>query len=632
LAEKTIVVDCHIDVLNTFQSVVLSGLSKKTMVKRQHGDRLVSQAVGSYPRSLTLSRKVNEISEGMNPTKYQTSKETVESTIAGLAGVSFYLIYKTLNEITDETIANPVSVFLCASIPLILGTGSGVVTTWTAASLTAGINYIFLKADGSFSIKGDSTSPVFSSDEYDAVVINKVSGSTTVEIYGYVSDGTGTLSEKTTLHSQTSAVLSLAYAYHALDFVTYSISRIYSSSITFINSGVSGDINVVSIDSIDRTDSRLVKIIKLPYSPCEITYSSSVYHFPSEWNWIAGLLRLNVSAFSASFSNNGLTAKVVTGFSVSFVFSSKDLALSCVKGWLTDSKLLHSDFHLEKFTYDSFSAAYPLEKSIAAEGNSPSFSFVFHQTNTINSNMLFKITASGLASFLEQDFGNYIVSSRNNEETVFTNAYLNYLRNGYNYDKKSKALSATARWTGTAASVAGGVLATAVGAATGNPIAAATGVTMIASGVAQLTSAVTSQISDENTMQSKLSSLQAQATTVAGADDIDLLSDYGSNKLLYFRYDCSSVTKGLLEDLFYYYGYSFNKQSVPATNTREWFNFVQCSPDYQSASAVILGVYADELSAKLNDGITIYHAVTYNSVLNWDLDQEKENWEKWLVD
>ena len=34
------------------------------------------------------------------------------------------------------------------------------------------------------------------------------------------------------------------------------------------------------------------------------------------------------------------------------------------------------------------------------------------------------------------DYEDYLLVSRNNEETIFSNDYLNYIRTGYNYDKK----------------------------------------------------------------------------------------------------------------------------------------------------------------------------------------------------
>jgi hypothetical protein len=61
-----------------------------------------------------------------------------------------------------------------------------------------------------------------------------------------------------------------------------------------------------------------------------------------------------------------------------------------------------------------------------------------------------------------------LLSSRNNEMTIFSNAYLNYLKTGYNYDKKSRAIESASRWGGVVISAAGA----AVSAVAGGPIGA----------------------------------------------------------------------------------------------------------------------------------------------------------------
>ena len=40
--------------------------------------------------------------------------------------------------------------------------------------------------------------------------------------------------------------------------------------------------STIAFSSVDKTDSKIIKIIKLPYAPCNITYSNGVYTFPSE--------------------------------------------------------------------------------------------------------------------------------------------------------------------------------------------------------------------------------------------------------------------------------------------------------------------------------------------------------------
>ena len=629
VAENTVLIDAHLDSINTFQYLIENGMSRRTLVKREHHDRFVEKTMGAYPRHVTLGKQVDDASENLSPLKFQTSKESVESTMGSLEGVSFYLIYKTINEIKDDFSANPVDVFCCASIPLKIAHGTSAPITWTVEMISDVHFYYVIADDGEFSIEF-SGGYIYTTPNYACLSFRIVNGKISANVF--TAQPNGELVLYSSISDQTSITFNKAGKVHASTVACESIAQIAVTPYVLQYIGIAGDLYVMSFDEIDRTDSRLVKILKLPYAPCVLSYLDGVYSFPQEWSLSSGLMKLAHAKLNQDFINYQLKEVIIPNFSYYFDFSTKDAALLSYRGNFDDSKLLHSDFHSEKLTYDSFSLEFPLEKvMIDDEGETPNFNVEFHQSNTINSNLFFKITPNYFLDYNNQDFGDYLLASRNNEEPIFTNAYLNYIRTGYNYDKKTKALSATARWTGTAASIIGGALSAGIGAATGHPVLAATGVTMIAGGLAQLTSSITSQISDENSLQSKLSSLAAQGSSVAGCDDIDLMSNYAQNKLLYFRYDVSDKTKALLNDLFYYYGYNVNRQKQPDINSRVWFNFLECNPDWlPDSEESILGVYETELNAKLNSGITIMHAV--GNIKQWDLSQNKENWEKWIVE
>lgn len=109
-----------------------------------------------------------------------------------------------------------------------------------------------------------------------------------------------------------------------------------------------------------------------------------------------------------------------------------------------ESKLYHSDFYTFKLVYDSFAREIPLEH-IAYSSEEPnlqatSFDVYFKPTNTINSKFAFRFDFGTMVNFgtFKQtiDYENYLLINRNNEETIFSNDYLNYIRNGYNYDQK----------------------------------------------------------------------------------------------------------------------------------------------------------------------------------------------------
>lgn len=76
--------------------------------------------------------------------------------------------------------------------------------------------------------------------------------------------------------------------------------------------------------------------------------------------------------------------------------------------------------------------------------------------------MLFKFdtgaTKSAMVTYLEkEDFENYMIVNRNNEESIFNNEYLNYVNNGYNYDKKARRLDVISDVIGIVSGVGAGL-------------------------------------------------------------------------------------------------------------------------------------------------------------------------------
>ena len=79
----------------------------------------------------------------------------------------------------------------------------------------------------------------------------------------------------------------------------------------------------------------------------------------------------------------------------------------------------------------------------------------------------------------------------------------------------------------------------------------------------------------------------------------------------------------MIADLFYYTGYKHNKLEKPNLTSRYWFNFIQCSPVFNEEGASPYNDYIDDIKARYEAGITVYHS--HNGVYDWD--QELENWE-----
>lgn len=649
IANDTIRYTLRLDTLNTFSGIVLSHLTAKTMILREHKDRFYKPNgyVASFPISVNVLNRIDDMSESINPKLFQTSSQMIQSSLYQTIK-SWYLIYMTDKNLSEDNAGNPVSCYLCSDDKLLWKKeSSGAVVTWTADSLADNsYYYITYEDNGNAEVTIDGTTYTLGTANYLGVYLRgfyfHLDG-------GNLKWGIWTSKELTspdiTFSSGTESeannvVLTAVRKYRQGTFFTNQLSIIHAMSLTEINSGTSGAMYTADLTAVNRSDSRLIKIIKLPYCPIDLSKNDDgEYSFGNDFAYDGGLMKLKSDKIDKSFLCAQLTSVKLTEFVTSI--GVYDLAGAYLtERYIVDPKIYHSDFHTLKFTYDSFSIYRACEK-ITPTGSGdipPEFYFAFKPTNTINSNFMFKALCYYGVYAQAQDF-DVLLSSRNNEVTIFNNAYINYIKTGYNYDKKAKTLESQTRWTSFGLTLAGSIGAAAVSAGTLNPIGAAAAVSGFFSAANQLQSAIASEASSENSLQAKIAGLRAQSTSVAGVDDIDLLNYYSDNKLWCYRYDPSTKISGMLKDLFYYYGYACGYQGVPDWTSRLWFNFVQCEPVFDIATtSTILPVYLDDLRARLKEGVTCMHWNDVNTrgteddyYNNYDWNQTRENWEKWIL-
>lgn len=50
-------------------------------------------------------------------------------------------------------------------------------------------------------------------------------------------------------------------------------------------------LNTLSINDVDRTDTKIIKIIRLPYCPVNYEYNNGVFTFDNEWQYVSGYIR-----------------------------------------------------------------------------------------------------------------------------------------------------------------------------------------------------------------------------------------------------------------------------------------------------------------------------------------------------
>lgn len=393
-----------------------------------------------------------------------------------------------------------------------------------------------------------------------------------------------------------------------------------------------------SVQDLDRTESKNIKLIKLPYCPFNFVAVSSGIQvtYTPEWEYTYFGQTNSIDFYALKLRNNN--TKLHSNMTTSnhplnnLVVDALNPTINDLKrDNLLDSKLLHSEFYKPTYYYDSFSYSIALEKCDISEYidkiDYNSLQIRFDVTSTINSRFMFSFTNYHMR-FADQNYAHIMPITRNNEEVLYNVPYINYVRTGYNYDVKAKNLSNVANWTGVALSGASIVASL---FAPGIPLKIAGVVGSLVSMAMSLKGAITASVQNEQTLQSKIQQTQHQTSSVAGSDDVDLMSVYADNRLKYIVYEPMPNMKSLLKELFFYAGYNSGRMGVPTHNSRVNFDYLECDAVLESVSANMSEEIITELVNTFKNGVTYIHK-TDRVTDKWDIEQKYENWEVELLE
>lgn len=426
-----------------------------------------------------------------------------------------------------------------------------------------------------------------------------------------------------------------AYRFRFIDLSEFRVLSRYSTnqeeiaegSVLSIGAGTTSVSAVYStkFSDLDRTDPLLVKIIESPYAPSILQRDSN----------------LNFSLVNCDFDQatgmwkpraNTPWQQALTYDDSTLIKFSKETAKYVGAADYEDEwdgfdpKLLSSEFYEIKLVYDVYSVTIELEnEDIPANRYTDvagrRISAYWHISPEMNSVFLLHAGLSYLANAqLEaktQDFGSYCVIDRNNEKPLFTNAYLNYMRVGYNYDQKAKSLQNWSALAGIVISAAG----TVIGAATGQAVITAASAAGL---IASISGAAFGAASRENSLQGKLAQLKAQGTSVAGSSDVSLLNIYCPFVQLIEYYPDPAIASSLAT-LFHRFGYATNQFKKPDVESRSLWNYLEGDVviDEHQTQGIPPQVVARAIE-QVKEGVTIFHA-THD---RYDLLQTCENWEE----
>lgn len=670
-AVRTIKLYLALDTLNTFKYNVAYSFDKKTLVLREHKDRFYkTQKLSGY------IRKIDFESEGISPILYQVPDFNTKITDEK-ANFDWYLLYmadNTKSSVSGETL--PVNAFIMAEEPI------------TTALISYGLKIADLNQSNVYWF-GKNVQNSFTSGN---VTIDGTSYSITEAMFVMYSAAVGWFLAKATGNTKSTKIRNLDSA-TILTFdeskdidvtLQTSLQTILAGELSTIGGRISaaktavvtpsqqaGEQGIDDIFTIDRTDTRISKILKLPYCPFNVQISEGNINIPSElertsvkWENEKTYNYLKIKTnFLQAFQNNISVFIPTNPLSnlLYYFYLGTD-----IRNDQEESKLFHSDFQNFRFVYDSFQFVFESEKIkesfVRNRKNLTDFTLKFITTSTMNSRFLFDF-----GDFIQYENSKFIENypyiltiARNNEIPIFNSEYINYIRNGYNYDVKARNASIVSASLGIISNAAQVALTPlTVGKSIKNVATAAAGLEAVKAGVtsqkyksalaaveeAKKGVATASQIAlsnafgavsgiinginsirqTETAFEQKQKAMKMATVSVESSDDIDLLSYYSENRAYLRNCRCSERMYKALADLFYYQGYINNEQKIPDVNSRKWFNFIKCEALLIN-NKNIDDKYLENIKERFEIGVTFYH----KNNDSWDFAQETANREIWL--
>lgn len=603
--------------------------SNRTHITRRFKDRFVREVLPKVGY-VQLVRKIDKEPEGLNPTKFYDNNKT-KILDEGLARISdeearnskWYLIYKANQSLTTENkeANNPIECYITSDYSFkIQGT-----TSLSRPSYGA---YLVLLNKNNYDTH-------LTTDNQDLPLFgNTYHG---YDIRGWIFYANGNIkfmyynesSKQYVLQGDTfgsyNYIMSETGFYFSQATQVENIPDVFNFDDTSLTNFMPN--RMLTISSINRTDSRYGKIIELPYPPIEFQINDDEEIIvPSDVEMKDGMFLVNNidTNFYRSIILQDLK-ELKYGINLSGVrkdnFYSQEM----------ESKLYSSEFYDYFVKYDSFNKQFFLERFNATITGECSYDVSFKPTNTINSNFLFDFTTPNDV-YEEIDVSSkYLNVRRSNEVPTFNSSYLDYVRNGYNYDKKNISRNTALQGVGASAQIGTSAITAMVSqkaaSAAASSIGAATAITIGVQAIMSIMNIVSNTISQEKNIEQKLQELKNSPASVNGADDIDILNYTTGNKLEVYTNSCSSRVKRSVYELFRLTGYSTDEFSMPYFESRLWYDFIQCEPRFLNEYELKLPkAVIDDIKGRYSLGVTFYHEVDGE----YDFDQQYENYERWI--
>lgn len=614
LADRVVKFILRLDVLNSIE--IKPYISDQTQIIREHQDRWEVSGGAYYP---IIDKESEDI---------QSPLQLTQDSIQWDLDMNFYLVYMT-GDLDVENLDRPLTCYICADADLFISSG---VTQKTLTPSDLDSNYYyFIRYEENHLAQATINGTSYSLNAHEGFVYYLDGGNIKFSKVTFTTQGA--YSSSTTLTSSASLTLrnlDEGYKRSTSSFVNMNqLTEGYLLDGQSILIGANGDTYIQGISHFNRSDSRLVKIICLPYCPSnDLMYDSATDSWtydPNVFAYKEG--RLYLKYLNYEFARDVEIDNPYQEMRRTTFASIEDISTEEweIEPYDYEPKMMSSQIEQKRMVYDSTSYLFRLEQfknTTSARLNlpyTPKCECKFYPTNTCNSKFAFNFEDERHFELFDS-YPGWMIIARNNEEVIYNNAYINYIKTGYNYDIKNKERDNLNAWLGLGASALG----TGASIVTGNPLS----IGMATSSAMNLISTIQSVQRNEEQLQRTQAQLKASPTSVIGADDIDLLKKYNGNKLHLQTWRISERMRFLCAKLFHLYGYASNRIGIPHWSNRHRFNYIQCDLKFNLSGLTRYPLeIREEIIRLFAEGVTIIHH-NASDRYPYDVEQRYQNMEE----
>ncbi len=440
IAKRTVQLILTLDTVQTFFTKLK--WSDKTQITRETQNRFVKLNNNYY------LRKIDKYNEGFNPAKVEKVNQTqIKSAIAD----KWYLVYMSNPATTQDNTSNPMFMGLLSNISLkIANAGTGTADV----EIPIDDNYIYfittsgLGEGGSMRIGTPGQGDVIRSE------LNKTNGNATSRAFAVYRTAGGIFKIRRIYYTGDT----YPYSFSSGDWTTYSVpgdstkavihncrvirkvpdteynrgitnlDKIDALTAVEVNAGSYPELKTTAYENFDNSNSRLSKIIELPYAPITVTKNTDgTYNFYGcTFNYGYNIMQVNISNLSAFIKEDKRIQDLL------YVTINNPTATDEPKIGL-ESKLYSSEFYDYAYYYDTDKQPIRLE-DISTNMLNCSINISYNTTATMNSDKQFYFNVNNGTYNEMQPYEMYLNCARSTEKMILNDNYAEYIKNGYNYD------------------------------------------------------------------------------------------------------------------------------------------------------------------------------------------------------